>query len=374
MESIKAIAFRYLTNAEFFNINKPAGTEAGGGGQTYIDFPTMSVFRTDWKRFFSGVKGCTETAAANGPRWTLKVKSIGLADSKEIAIYQRREQSIIIGSQKLDSHASQRVPSWHPDNGFPEPGDPTNRQSLPDGLVVYLAKTKKGEVWAGWILGQNPCRDSAAEQCLSQLIHIKTEGHAGMLFIEDGALYLDVTDDNKPFSTDSSGSPTASIFPKKRSTGKKQGYKMKEVKEEDLIDHLFDSDISSDAAEPETVEKIVKVRNRNKRAIKDLKKLYKGKCQISGYDLTFKKKNGLYYSEAHHLIPLGEEGSDSLFNIVVVSPLIHRMLHYADVSDIDLSKLKDDDTLDISINGVTHTLSWHPEHANSVRKNSDTED
>ena len=374
MESIKAIAFRYLTNAEFFNINKPSETEAGGGGQTYIDFPTMSVSRTDWKKFFIGVKECTETAAANGPRWMLKVKSVGLAESKEITIYQRRPQSIIIASQKLGSRSSRRVPSWHPDNGFPEPDDPTDRQSLPGGLAIYLAKTKKGEVWAGWILNWNPCRDAAAEKCLSRLIPIKTQGHAGMLFIKDGDLYLDVTDDKKPFSTDRSRSPAASIFPKKRSTSKKRVYKRKEVKEEDLIDSLFDSDVSADATEPETVEKVVKVRNRNKRAVKDLKKLYKGRCQISGYDLTFKKKNGGYYSEAHHLIPLGEEGSDSPFNIVVVSPLIHRMLHYADVSNIDLSKIKDDDTLDISINGVTRTLSWNPAHANSVRKNSNTED
>lgn len=374
MESIKAIAFRYLTNAEYFNINKPAGTEAGGGGQTYIDFPTKSVSRTNWDRFFSGVRGCNETAAANGPKWELKVESIGLSESKEIVIYQRRHQSIIIASQKLDSSLSRRVPSWHPDNGFPKPDDPTDRRSLPVGLAVYLAKTKKGEVWAGWILHRNPCRDTAAEKYLSQLIHNKAEGHAGMLFIEDGDLYLDVTDENQPFSSDSSESSLASIFPNRRLAGKKKSYKRKEIKEEDLIDSLFDADVSSDTIAPETIEKVVMVRNRNKRAMEDLKKLYKGKCQISGYELTFKKKNGVYYSEAHHLIPLGEEGSDSPFNIVIVSPLIHRMLHYADVSDIDLSKLKDDDTLDISINGATHTLSWHPDHANSVRKHSNTED
>ena len=261
MESIKAIAFRYLTNAEFFNINKPAGTETGGGGQTYIDFPTMSVSRTDWERFFSGVRGCTVTAAANGPKWELKVESIGLTESKEIVIYQRRRQSIIIASQKLASRLSRRVPSWHPDNGFPKPDDPTDRRSLPVGLAVYIAKTKKGEVWAGWILDRNPCRDTAAEKCLSQLIDNKAEGHAGMLFIEDGDLYLDVTDDNKPFSTDSSESPLASIFPKRRRVAeKKQTYKRKEIKEEDLIDSLFDADISSDTVAAETIEKVVRVR------------------------------------------------------------------------------------------------------------------
>jgi len=35
MEAIMAIAFRNLTNAEL-NTNKPAGTEAGGGGRRQV--------------------------------------------------------------------------------------------------------------------------------------------------------------------------------------------------------------------------------------------------------------------------------------------------------------------------------------------------
>ena len=65
--------------------------------------------------------------------------------------------------------------------------------------------------------------------------------------------------------------------------------------------------------------------------------MYGGKCQITGETMTFKKKNGELYSEVHHLIPLGESGSDSYANAIVISPLIHRMLHYADVSEIDLN-------------------------------------
>ena len=31
MKLVKQVIFRYLTNADFFNINKPSGTEEGGG-------------------------------------------------------------------------------------------------------------------------------------------------------------------------------------------------------------------------------------------------------------------------------------------------------------------------------------------------------
>ena len=37
MRVVRAIVFRYLTDADFFNMYKPTGTEIGGGGQLYID-------------------------------------------------------------------------------------------------------------------------------------------------------------------------------------------------------------------------------------------------------------------------------------------------------------------------------------------------
>ncbi len=79
----------------------------------------------------------------------------------------------------------------------------------------------------------------------------------------------------------------------------------------------------------------------------------------------FKKSDGTPYTEAHHLIPLGEGGADAPHNLVIVSAHIHRMLHYADVSDIDLSKINNNQ-LDISINGVPYTITWHSEHAKLV--------
>lgn len=118
---------------------------------------------------------------------------------------------------------------------------------------------------------------------------------------------------------------------------------------------------------PEIKERISKFRQRNKTIVNNLKALYQGKCQITGTEFTFHKKNGELYSEVHHLIPLGENGSDSYSNAIVVSPLVHRMLHFADVSEIDLSNIRDH-KLPISINGKNYEITWHPEHASTVEE------
>ena len=144
--------------------------------------------------------------------------------------------------------------------------------------------------------------------------------------------------------------------------------------EEEITKSLFDED-NSYASEPEDKlkEVIVKVRIRNAKAVQGLKELYQGRCQISGEQFTFTKKDGALYCEAHHLIPLGNEGADSPYNIIIVSPLIHKMLHYAEVSDIDLSQLSADNKLITTINGKEYTITWHPEHANFVKSHQETE-
>ncbi|MCX5804222.1 MAG: hypothetical protein NTU69_11960 [Proteobacteria bacterium] len=150
----------------------------------------------------------------------------------------------------------------------------------------------------------------------------------------------------------------------------KNQIKTEEEKEEDFVfedtspklEELEQSD-----AQPDFIQRIYKIRQRNSQIVKNLKKLYKGKCQISSDNLTFKRKNGELYSEIHHLIPLGDNGSDSYANAIVVSPLIHRMLHYANVSPIDLSKIIDN-KLKITINEKEYVITWHADHTKTVKK------
>ena len=83
MNRVEAIVFRYLTDADFFNINKPTGTESAGGGQAYIDFSTADVPVATWERFLRGLVGLQRSAAAQGPRWEFPVNSVGMPASDQ---------------------------------------------------------------------------------------------------------------------------------------------------------------------------------------------------------------------------------------------------------------------------------------------------
>jgi 5-methylcytosine-specific restriction protein A len=93
--------------------------------------------------------------------------------------------------------------------------------------------------------------------------------------------------------------------------------------------------------------------------------VYRGECQLTGTKYAFKKTDGRLYSEAHHLIPLGEGGADLRRNLIIISPLIHRMFHYAEVSRLDLSRIVGN-KLNLKINGKSFTITWHPKHAEAV--------
>jgi 5-methylcytosine-specific restriction protein A len=118
---------------------------------------------------------------------------------------------------------------------------------------------------------------------------------------------------------------------------------------------------------PEIVNRVMRIRQRNNKLVRNLKVLYDGRCQLTGEKFTFRKRNGEWYSEVHHLIPLGENGSDAYANAIVVSPLIHRMLHYATVSEINLNNIVDGQ-LPITINGIEYAITWHPDHISTVER------
>lgn len=376
MKTVNHIVFRYLTHADFFNIYKPSGTEVGGGGQSYIDFNIGSVSSAQWQKFFSGVPSMTRK---QGPSWTFKINSIGLNAVQELTIYQRRPQSFSISSQKITSSQSNRLAAWHPQNGFPQPNDATNRTSCPPKLAIYIVRTDNGEFWAGWFQNSMPCRDKVAENTLKDMLpNSPKQGHAGFI-TPSTVLHIDESDVATPFFTVAVKvqpvqiPPVVTVSPKpKVAKPTKAKLQRKSRSEEEITKSLFDED-DSYTSEPEDKlkEVIVKVRTRNAKAVQGLKELYKGRCQITGEQFTFVKKDGILYCEAHHLIPLGNEGADSPYNIIIVSPLIHKMLHYAQVSEIDLTQISTDNKLDITINGKTYTITWHPEHANYVKSHQE---
>jgi 5-methylcytosine-specific restriction protein A len=385
MKTAQQIVFRRLTSADFFNINKLKGAEARGGGQSYIDFPISSVRLEDWMSFFSGQE-LIETDS--GPLWRFTVNSIGLNKSQEAEIRGRRGtnqkvRDISLRKQKLGTSKSNRLYAWHPEySGFPVPSDPSVRAGVPNNLVVYLVRTTGGEYWAGFFQTSKPRTGWLVDGRLLQMFTEKNgninlypgvafnENNAGWPFlngatatpaqvvrVKAGSLPIipGKLIEPKPSKSKPGAKPVATQIP----TVKKPRYKTKS--EGQIINELFNDDIADEAVATKK-QAIIFVVERNQKIVARLKKLYGSRCQLTGDKYVFKKIDGQLYCEAHHLIALGTGGADSPYNIIIVSPLIHRMLHYADVSPLDLTKIVDN-KLPITINGESYTITWHAKHA-----------
>jgi 5-methylcytosine-specific restriction protein A len=379
MKNAAQIVFRRLTAADFFNINKPKGSEPLGGGQSYIDFPTSAVKPADWKNFFKGVKMST---THSGPLWRFEVNSIGVGRSQFAEIGRRREASYNIRAQKLGTKESNRLWAWHPKySGFPTPTDPAIRKGIPN-LVIYLIRTTDGRFWAGWFQAAAPELGWPVDPRLRP-----------MFTRDDGNIYLDPGVDFEeangrwPFRgphapaavAPAPGRPMQVTARPVELAGprvggepqavageptKKEWPRHRERTEEEVLEALFSDDVSSES-EAAKKQVVVSVLKRNQKIVAALKELYGGECQLTGKKYAFKKINGEVYCEAHHLIPLGEGGADSPFNVIIVNPLIHRMLHHAEVSGLDLSKIVNN-RLEIRINGDPYKIIWHPRHAGLV--------
>ena len=236
--------------------------------------------------------------------------------------------------------------------------------------VPYLARTNNG-VWAGWFLNDGrsplPFSGDAAPLLLGPLLEAPTDDNdrrAGVFSCN--GLWLDETDARTPFR-DQGIAPKATVAAPISSA---HASTPRSEESEEAISALFDGDLSAPKTPP--AYSVARVRKRNTRAAAALKRLYNNTCQITGTDYLFKKRDGTYYVEAHHLIPLGDGGADDPRNMVVVSPQLHKMLHHAKVGPIDLSKMEktSDGTwfLDITINDSTYTIRWHSTHAELMQR------
>lgn len=364
MENVSHLIFRQITPADFFNINKQPGAEDGGGGQSYIDVPVSDVDLPTWHSFFDGIEPQEKT---NGPLWKVELHSLGGLGSQKINIGQRRPASVNIRSQKLFSRASNRVFAWHPDRGgFPRA--PTNMSSAEDprvielaaGVRIFVLKTVGGEYWAGWLKTEEIERMSAIDPRFEVMLS-EPAGHIQL----EPTIELDVTSLKDPFGLHPlEGAVEEEHAEETKPPSKvKKTYNAKAGRAEDIVAaELFQDDASSE--EVKKTQKVIETFERNRKAVRQLKKLYQT-CQVTGDRFVFTKANGEPYLEVHHLVPLGEGGSDHPSNLVVLSAHIHRMLHYADVEGIDLSKVVSG-KLDFEINGEAFTIAWLPEHEKTI--------
>lgn len=376
MKDISELIFRQITPADFFNINKQPGAEERGGGQSYIDVSTRDVSLDEWRIFFDRYQ---PENARNGPLWNAQINSIGNLGNQTVAIGQRRDASVNIRAQKLFSRQSNRIFAWHPDHGgFPRP--PMDMSSAEDprvielsaGLRVFLIKTVDNDYWAGWLKTEEIERCVALDNRFEPMLN-KSAGR----LVFDPTVQLDEANLDRPFIFPEVGEIVAGPIlvaeldlekaaenPHRK---ERKVYNSKAGKSEaEIAESLFSDDFSKE--EVKKTEKVVKTFERNRKAVRELKKLYKS-CQISGDTYVFAKANGEPYLEVHHLIPLGEGGADEPSNLVVLSAHIHRMLHYSEVEGIDLSLIADN-KLDLKINGELYTITWNPEHARLIRESN----
>jgi 5-methylcytosine-specific restriction enzyme A len=243
-------------------------------------------------------------------------------------------------------------------------------------------------VWAGWYENTGPSRipfqNSEAAPLLVNLTNaLRKEGDVEILKFERAVLSIDEENAPCPFiSTHKTGgvSPPGQVkttqklpTPKPKNQNDHNEFVYGQRTDEEIVDSLFGEDVSAIEKQPREV--VVRVRQRNRNAVKDLKELYRHTCQISGSKNTFKKRDGIPYTEVHHLIPLGDGGADNPKNMIVVSPIFHRMLHYANVEGIDLGNITPQpngtSTLKIEINGDEAEITWQAEHANRILRWND---
>ncbi len=391
MQKVQFVAYRYLTDADYFNIYKPSGTEIGGGGQTYIDFPVDNISIKEWNGFFHQVNGLVITKRAQGNCWKFPIYSIGAIGNKQnLEIYQRRKQSISISSQNINTRRSNRVEAWKPASGFPKPNNPNVRKT-PRGLAICLVRTDANEIWASWFDPNAKLVFNNNTGLHSKILTIDTPGHhagdASMLDLRAENVLIDETTGafsigtpvvvttsaaTTPVVTTSVATTPAATTPAATTKAPQAPVKRKQKTEAEIVESLFAEDEETEEMARAKTMQTVEVRERNKKAVAGLKQLYKNECQITGNQYAFVKKDGTKYSEVHHLVPLGEGGADKPINLVVLCPMLHRMLHYAEVEGIDLTKIVHDSDgsaqLKITINKKYYVITWHPEHAKLFQK------
>lgn len=203
MKKIKYLIFRYLTSADYFNIYKPSGTEEGGGGQGYIDFPTKTISLDNWGKFFEGATSVLCSTGENGPAWLFPISSVGVSEYQEIKIYQRRPQSVCIASQRNTSQQANRVAAWRPERGFPKPQNPKLRDSLTGHILIFIVRTMDDEFWAGWTNDEGIKKLSNIKELFPATEEPINEGRAGFISI-NGAVSFDTNNVSFPLVKDGS--------------------------------------------------------------------------------------------------------------------------------------------------------------------------
>ncbi len=98
---------------------------------------------------------------------------------------------------------------------------------------------------------------------------------------------------------------------------------------EDAPSFVYDQ-MPQDRAKREKREYIAETFARDRGWVKQAKDVHGYNCLHPACQNTFKKPDGVPYIEVHHIIPLFENGEDTLSNLAVVCAHHHKMAHFAE--------------------------------------------
>jgi hypothetical protein len=122
----------------------------------------------------------------------------------------------------------------------------------------------------------------------------------------------------------------------------------------DSIDEIEKLELKYQNASPQ-VKEVISKRIERGNISSTIKKFYDYKCKVcealGQNPLSFKKTNGEYYIETHHIIPVANltQGSLGVSNLITVCANHHRQFHYGDIKIIENTKNK----LIIEVDGQT---------------------
>lgn len=142
-----SLIFRKLTSTEFKAITNTINS-AGGGSQTYIDFPKGKISDVDFQEFFNN----SGREVDNGFEWSFKVSCVDLGEPQEALISARRAATNSLREQNNNN----RLQAWKPEiSGFPTEG----YDETISPIILYILHSTDNSYWAGWFY-RNECADS----------------------------------------------------------------------------------------------------------------------------------------------------------------------------------------------------------------------
>lgn len=119
-------------------------------------------------------------------------------------------------------------------------------------------------------------------------------------------------------------------------------------RQDDFVLSGLSSDLGFNTSMSEARRQYLLTKSRTRRGVlvTQLKDMYDGRCQISGWNP--RAEFGRDLCEAHHIQWLSRGGEDEMSNLILVSPNIHRMIHALD-APFDYQELAFRADLDVDI-------------------------